>query len=51
MVVQETVSRSGLWEAQTPQVFRRELLLEAYAKRAASRPPTTPSWSNGWAIR
>lgn len=29
----ETVSRQGLWEAQTPQVFRRELLLEAYAKR------------------
>lgn len=29
----ETVPRQGLWEAQTPQVFRRELLLEAYAKR------------------
>ena len=32
--ISETVSRQGLWEAQTPQVFRRELLLEAYAKRA-----------------
>jgi len=31
--IQETVSRSDLWEAQTPQVFRREWLLEAYAKR------------------
>jgi 2-C-methyl-D-erythritol 4-phosphate cytidylyltransferase len=31
--IRETVSREGLWEAQTPQVFRRELLLEAYAKR------------------
>jgi 2-C-methyl-D-erythritol 4-phosphate cytidylyltransferase len=30
----ETVARENLWEAQTPQVFRRELLLEAYAKRA-----------------
>jgi 2-C-methyl-D-erythritol 4-phosphate cytidylyltransferase len=29
----ETVSRSGLWEAQTPQVFRRQLLLDAYAQR------------------
>ena len=29
-----SVSREGLWEAQTPQVFRRELLLEAYAQRA-----------------
>lgn len=31
--IAETVSRENLWEAQTPQVFRRELLLEAYAKR------------------
>lgn len=28
----ETVNREGLWEAQTPQVFRRELIVEAYAK-------------------
>lgn len=32
--IQETVDRRDLWEAQTPQVFRRELLLEAYARRA-----------------
>lgn len=31
--IEETVQREGLWEAQTPQVFRRELLLQAYAKR------------------
>ncbi len=31
--IAETVSRAGLWEAQTPQVFRRQLLLEAHAKR------------------
>ena len=31
--VAETVDRTGLWAAQTPQVFRRELLLEAYSKR------------------
>ena len=31
--IEETVSRAGLWEAQTPQVFRRTLLMEAYAKR------------------
>ncbi len=31
--VVETVSREALWEAQTPQVFRRTLLLEAHAKR------------------
>lgn len=27
----ETVSRSDLWEAQTPQVFARQVLLDAYA--------------------
>ncbi len=31
--VMETVPREGLWEAQTPQVFRRDWLLEAYAQR------------------
>ena len=30
-VVDATVGRRGLWEAQTPQVFRRELLERAYA--------------------
>jgi 2-C-methyl-D-erythritol 4-phosphate cytidylyltransferase len=29
----ETVDRRNLWIAQTPQVFRRQLLVEAYAKR------------------
>jgi 2-C-methyl-D-erythritol 4-phosphate cytidylyltransferase len=33
-VVKETVARQGLWLAQTPQVFRRDWLVEAYAKRA-----------------
>jgi 2-C-methyl-D-erythritol 4-phosphate cytidylyltransferase len=31
--ITETVSREGLWEAQTPQVFRRQLLVDAYAQR------------------
>lgn len=30
-VIDETVSRSGLWQAQTPQVFRKDLMLKAYA--------------------
>jgi 2-C-methyl-D-erythritol 4-phosphate cytidylyltransferase len=29
----ETVPREGLWRAQTPQVFRRQLLMEAFARR------------------
>ncbi len=40
--VTETVSRSGVWEAQTPQVFRRELLVEAYEKRG-NEPATDDS--------
>jgi 2-C-methyl-D-erythritol 4-phosphate cytidylyltransferase len=32
--VEATVPRKGLWLAQTPQVFRREWLQEAYANRA-----------------
>jgi 2-C-methyl-D-erythritol 4-phosphate cytidylyltransferase len=31
--IEETVARDRLWEAQTPQVFARQLLLEAHAKR------------------
>ena len=31
--ITETVSREGIYEAQTPQVFSRKLLLDAYAKR------------------
>ena len=31
--IEATVAREGLWEAQTPQVFRRQLLMDAYARR------------------
>jgi len=31
-LVEKTLERESLWEIQTPQVFRRELLLEAYKK-------------------
>jgi 2-C-methyl-D-erythritol 4-phosphate cytidylyltransferase len=31
--VSATVDREGLWEAQTPQVFRREMLIQAYSNR------------------
>jgi len=33
MKVTQTVPRIGLWQAQTPQVFRKDWLLEAYGKR------------------
>ena len=32
--VQATASRQGLWLAQTPQVFRREWIVDAHANRA-----------------
>ena len=28
----ETLPRAGLWQAQTPQAFRRRLLLDAHAR-------------------
>jgi 2-C-methyl-D-erythritol 4-phosphate cytidylyltransferase len=31
--ISETIPRAGLWQAQTPQVFRRDWLVEAYARR------------------
>ena len=33
--ITNTVPRDGLWQAQTPQVFRRDWLVEAYAKRTS----------------
>lgn len=35
-----TVARAGMWEAQTPQAFRIELLREAHARAGAAEPPT-----------
>jgi len=35
LTVDETTSREGLFEAQTPQVFRRDILTDAYSKLAA----------------
>jgi 2-C-methyl-D-erythritol 4-phosphate cytidylyltransferase len=39
--VTQSVPRAGLWQAQTPQVFRRDWLAEAYAKRAEQQEPIT----------
>ena len=39
--IEETVSREGLWQAQTPQVFETELLKSAYAQILGS--PTDDS--------
>ena len=36
--IEATVSRANLWAAQTPQVFRRQLLIDAYAKRGQLQP-------------
>jgi 2-C-methyl-D-erythritol 4-phosphate cytidylyltransferase len=39
--INATVPRAGLWQAQTPQVFRRDWLAEAYAKRGEAKTPVT----------
>jgi 2-C-methyl-D-erythritol 4-phosphate cytidylyltransferase len=39
-VVAEPVSRVGLWEALTPQVFKRELIERAYRERPQGTTPT-----------
>jgi 2-C-methyl-D-erythritol 4-phosphate cytidylyltransferase len=36
-IIVETVPRTRLWQAQTPQAFRRELLLQAHALAARER--------------
>lgn len=33
--ITETILRGGLWQAQTPQVFRRDWLTDAYARRGS----------------
>lgn len=38
MHVRETVSRTGLWAAQTPQIARRDWLEQAFAKRGMFQP-------------
>jgi len=37
----ETVPRAGLWQAQTPQVFRRDWLADAYSRRGSLPGPIT----------
>lgn len=39
--VEATQARQGLWLAQTPQVFRRDWLVEAYANRGKVKQPIT----------
>ncbi len=40
LVVAESTSRENLWEAQTPQVFARDLLERAYRERVRDFAPT-----------
>lgn len=41
MLVTQTVPRLGLWQAQTPQVFRKDWLVEAYERTGAMSKDTT----------
>jgi 2-C-methyl-D-erythritol 4-phosphate cytidylyltransferase/2-C-methyl-D-erythritol 2,4-cyclodiphosphate synthase len=51
--VVQTPDRAGLWSAQTPQAFRRPLLLEGYAAMGGGPPPTDEATlveRLGWAV-
>src|SRR5205807_1963532 len=37
LTIAETIARENLWEAQTPQVFRKQLLTDAYARRGTEK--------------
>ncbi len=39
-MIEATVPRDGLWRAQTPQAFRRQALLDAYARWPGDAEPT-----------
>jgi len=41
MRVTGTIPRAGLWQAQTPQAFRKDWLREAYARRSELTSPIT----------
>ena len=38
MTVVETLNRESIWEVQTPQVFKKEIILKAHRKRQESDP-------------
>ena len=38
LTIEKTVSRSDLWQAMTPQVFERQLIVDAYAKIGDFKP-------------
>ena len=40
-MVEETVSRTDLFEAQTPQVFRKDVLIDAYARQGETEDSVT----------
>ncbi len=41
--IEKTIPRNGLWLAQTPQVFQKEILLKAYGDRSPDFIPTDDS--------
>ena len=36
-VIEHTIDRAGVWQAQTPQVFKKSLLMAAYARAAGNK--------------
>lgn len=38
LCVEQTLDRNGLWEAQTPQVFKKDILMKAHAQNTQDNP-------------
>lgn len=38
LLVEQTINREGLWEIQTPQVFKRDILIKAHQQKGADVP-------------
>ncbi|MFA6134271.1 MAG: 2-C-methyl-D-erythritol 4-phosphate cytidylyltransferase [Phycisphaerae bacterium] len=49
-VIEQTLPRRELWEAQTPQVFRKDILLAAYASGAEATDDSNLVESTGQAV-
>lgn len=44
LYVEDTLKRNALWQIQTPQVFRRDLILQAYVKFGRQRVTDDAAW-------
>jgi len=53
LLIKKTVARNGIWEAQTPQVFLKEIIVKAYSdkRRAGSTDDAVLAEEMGFKVR